>query len=343
MEQIGKQVTLPLATAMQITLQGIRIRLGRSLVTISSVVLGIAFLMSVVTGELVKSGVSAQQEKQQRLNLMTTLVKQQVGDVAKKTVGIAIFGTLSEPEQALITQLKRNKANLRSYGEGGAGTKVQSPEQAGDDADLLLVLGDATKVPVSLDILTKGMPSDRVKIVLDSIRNRFTDAAGITGLTYEPFFGEQSQEAIAAAKEKAKNDQARTVWIVAISLLVTVIGIANALLMSVTERFKEIGTMKCLGALSSFIRQLFLIESALVGLAGSLAGMLIGVLLPLLVNSLSLEDGFAIVFGGLNYGLMTIACVACLVTGTLLSILAAIYPANFAAKMVPASALRSNV
>ena len=66
-------------------------------------------------------------------------------------------------------------------------------------------------------------------------------------------------------------------WVVVISLLVTVIGITNALLMSVTERFKEIGTMKCLGALSGFIRQLFLIESMFIGLVGSLAGIVIGI------------------------------------------------------------------
>ena len=47
-------------------------------------------------------------------------------------------------------------------------------------------------------------------------------------------------------------------WLIVLSLLVCVVGITNAMLMSVTERFREIGTMKCLGALDSFIVKLFL-------------------------------------------------------------------------------------
>src|SRR5262249_18468586 len=49
-------------------------------------------------------------------------------------------------------------------------------------------------------------------------------------------------------------------WLITLALLVAFVGILNAMLMSVTERFREIGTMKCLGALDSFIVKLFLIE-----------------------------------------------------------------------------------
>ena len=64
-----------------------------------------------------------------------------------------------------------------------------------------------------------------------------------------------------------------------LSLLVCVVGIANAMLMSVTERFREIGTMKCLGALDSFIIKLFLLESTFQGVAGTLVGIVIGLVL----------------------------------------------------------------
>jgi len=136
-------------------------------------------------------------------------------------------------------------------------------------------------------------------------------------------------------------DNFRKIWMVSISLLVTIIGISNALLMSVTERFKEIGTMKCLGALSSFIRQLFLIESAVIGAAGSLLGVLIGIIFPMLAFSFAF--GWKTVWGALNYGELGLYSVCCLLAGTLLSILAAIYPATIAARMIPAMALRSNV
>lgn len=58
-------------------------------------------------------------------------------------------------------------------------------------------------------------------------------------------------------------------WIIILSLLVCVVGIVNAQLMAVTERFREIGTMKCLGALDRFILRLFILESGMQGLAGA--------------------------------------------------------------------------
>ena len=51
------------------------------------------------------------------------------------------------------------------------------------------------------------------------------------------------------------------------------------MLMSVTERFREIGTMKCLGALDGFIVKLFLIESLFQGMAGTVMGVLLGLVL----------------------------------------------------------------
>ena len=71
-------------------------------------------------------------------------------------------------------------------------------------------------------------------------------------------------------------------WIIILSLLVCVVGIVNAQLMAVTERFREIGTMKCLGALDRFILRLFILESGMQGLAGAGAGALAGAFFALL-------------------------------------------------------------
>ncbi len=77
--------------------------------------------------------------------------------------------------------------------------------------------------------------------------------------------------------DAAREPAARTIWLLALSLLVCVVGISNAMLMSVMERFREIGTMKCLGALDSFILRLFFFESLFLGAAGSFVGATIGV------------------------------------------------------------------
>ncbi|MCP3893792.1 MAG: FtsX-like permease family protein, partial [Bacteroides sp.] len=73
-------------------------------------------------------------------------------------------------------------------------------------------------------------------------------------------------------------------WIILLSLLVCVVGIVNAQLMSVSERFREIGTMKCLGALDNFIIRIFILEAAIQGLVGSLAGALLGMGAALFIN-----------------------------------------------------------
>ena len=56
------------------------------------------------------------------------------------------------------------------------------------------------------------------------------------------------------------------------------------MLMSVTERYKEIGTMKCLGALDSFVVKLFFIESCVLGFLASLLGGIMGWLVISLIN-----------------------------------------------------------
>jgi len=91
----------------------------------------------------------------------------------------------------------------------------------------------------------------------------------------------------------------RMTWLVIMSLLVCLVGITNAMLMSVTERYKEIGTMKCLGAYDIFIVELFFIESALVGFIASIIGWLLGVSAVVLVKLFG--EGFK-VFGWISRG-----------------------------------------
>jgi putative ABC transport system permease protein len=144
------------------------------------------------------------------------------------------------------------------------------------------------------------------------------------------------------------NEAARTVWLVTMSLIVATVGIVNSMLMSVTERYKEIGTMKCLGALDRFIVRLFILEAMLLGMLASLAGALVGTGMMTLVYAGRIGLGptlsawgmtaIHVGSGGLPLWLTILLGV---ITGSLLSVLAALYPAWRAAKMPPAAALRS--
>ena len=327
MEKIGKQVRLPFATAFQIAMQGIKIRLGRALVTISGVVLGIAFLMNVLTGTLITHSISHENELRQKVGKMMAQLLSNVGDVDGKTIAVAEIGTLSEAETTFTAQLSQH-ATLR--------VQTSNLERIGHDADLLLILGNGA-CPLPLAALTAGL---RQPIVIDATEQRTFAGQPAPAKARDLFFAGQ-QEALANQAKAEDQARFRTFWIAIISLLVTVIGIANALLMSVTERFKEIGTMKCLGALSVFIRQLFLIESAVIGIVGSFLGCIIGIIFPLLAYSFAYS--FHIVLGAMNYGQLFLMALGCLVAGSVLSILAALYPAIIAARMIPAMALRSNV
>ncbi|EPR44127.1 protein of unknown function DUF214 [Desulfovibrio sp. X2] len=127
-------------------------------------------------------------------------------------------------------------------------------------------------------------------------------------------------------------------WIIILSLLVCAVGIVNAQLMSVTERFREIGTMKCLGALDSFILRLFLIEAALQGLAGALLGGLLGTLTALLVGLVRFGPSAVAHTSPMDALLSLLAAAG---VGLLLSMLGVLYPAVVAARMQPVEAMRA--
>jgi len=129
----------------------------------------------------------------------------------------------------------------------------------------------------------------------------------------------------------------RMTWLALVSMLVCVVGIANAMLMSVTERFREIATLKCLGALNTFIMTVFLIESSILGLAGGVAGTLIGLILCLARMLIVFQSLLAHAFPWGSLGLGALISIA---AGILLAAVAAVYPSLRAARLAPMEAMR---
>ncbi len=127
-------------------------------------------------------------------------------------------------------------------------------------------------------------------------------------------------------------------WIVLLSLLVCAVGIVNAQLMAVTERFREIGTMKCLGALDRFILRLFLLEAGIQGLAGALAGALCGMGLGLATGLVRFGWPAATQLTAAGLGRVLGVSVA---VGVALSLAGVVYPAVVAARMRPVEAMRA--
>jgi predicted lysophospholipase L1 biosynthesis ABC-type transport system permease subunit len=132
----------------------------------------------------------------------------------------------------------------------------------------------------------------------------------------------------------------RLQWLAILSLLMCLVGITNAMLMSVTERYKEIGTLKCLGASDRFIVKVFFIEALLIGAISSAAGAVSGIAIMCAVRLFT--DG-AGAFGA--HFLIDALLIAGAGTGigVFLSAIAAVLPAIQAAKMPAAAALRVEV
>ncbi len=132
--------------------------------------------------------------------------------------------------------------------------------------------------------------------------------------------------------------QQQQIWIISLSLLVALIGIVNSMLMSVTERYREIGTMKCLGALDSFIIRLFLLESSFQGIIGTAIGLAIGLCVS--VTWKTAQYRMAAIDSYEVWSRIFLWAVFSFAVGALISVLAAIFPAYTAARMAPVDAMR---
>jgi ABC-type lipoprotein release transport system permease subunit len=226
---VERQIRLPTSKAIEIAWKSIRLRLGRSLLVTSGIVLALAFLMAILTSDAMTD---------------------------------ALRGWANErPAEATVAQLQ--------------------PRQ-----DLAAAMKQ------------NGVPTTPGEIASSRIQTR---------------------------------------WLLSLALLVAFVGILNAMLMSVTERFREIGTMKCLGALDSFIIKLFLLESLFQGLVGTVLGIAAGLGLSLL--SLAASYG-SMAFADVPMQRILFNVAFCFAIGVTLTVAGALYPAWQAARMQPIEAMR---
>ncbi|MBU0635860.1 ABC transporter permease [Candidatus Micrarchaeota archaeon] len=125
------------------------------------------------------------------------------------------------------------------------------------------------------------------------------------------------------------------VGIAAISLLVGAVGIMNTMFMSVTERTREIGVMKAVGATNKQVLSIFLAEALIIGLVGGVIGVLLGIGVGQIVSIVATMAGFEL------QAITTLPVIIfALVFSMLIGVISGLWPARTAAALDPIEALR---
>ncbi len=160
--------------------------------------------------------------------------------------------------------------------------------------------------------------------ITDTMNARHKIRNGVTDFTVV-----NQADQIKTAQDQQRTQQIFLLVIASVSLLVGGIGIMNIMLVSVTERTREIGVRKAIGAKERDILTQFIMEAVLISLIGAVIGVIIGVSASLIVAATwkrTILDPTSIVVA------MAFACAVGLFFG--------VYPAQRAARLKPIDALR---
>ena len=192
------------------------------------------------------------------------------------------------------------------------------------------LFGGATRTSVQ-SIYVEAATSDSLSAAYQEANSELLNLHHITTPTSADFTITSQQSLLSTATSVDATLTVLLGGIAGISLLVGGIGVMNIMLVSVTERIREIGLRKAIGANPSAIRRQFLVEAAMLGLAGGLLGVLLGIVgalvLPHLIST--------------QIAISPTATIGAIVVAMCIGMAFGVYPASRAARLAPIDALRS--
>ncbi|MUV90836.1 FtsX-like permease family protein [Halapricum sp. CBA1109] len=233
---------------------------------------------------------------------------------------------------ATVVGITNDSSSKSPFGGFGPSPRIYLPSDpyyeqfnrgGGDLVRYIAVIAEAESADTD-DVQAAKADAEAYLNSSDSDANSRTENASLR------YFKKTSTELLSQLEDVFNLLQNFIVGIAGISLLVGSIGIANIMLVSVTERTREIGIMKAVGAQRRDILGLFLVEAIILGVIGAVFGTLLG-----------LGAGFALAeFVGVPYVFPTTWAAVAVVVGILVGVLAGLYPAWSASRTDPIDALR---
>lgn len=215
----------------------------------------------------------------------------------------------------------------------------ESVSKAYDESALLLHIDAARK-------LLKVQGAHRWLVYLDKTENTSRVAQALRVRFSAPQFEVRTWDQLAEFYRRAVDLFAQQLAVVRfIVVAIILLGISNTMMMSVMERTGEIGTAMALGVRPRILLGQFLLEGALIGLIGSLAGLALAVIIGWGIDALHIDmpppPGLA--RGYLAHLLFTpLTVLEALLVGVGATTLASLYPAWRASRMVIVDAIRHN-
>lgn len=276
-----------------------------------------------------------------------------------------------EPETAVGREVEVRTVTLdfglgtlfrMAFGKGGSGLPISNQRYKFRIVAVAGNMGFGGPMPIRSDVyIPPGVARDMKKISVTSLSDFFAPPEQMGGYATVSI-KVTSPSRVAEVKEELERrgyktfalmdqlDEMRTGFIIMdmfllavgmIGITVASLGIVNTMVMTILERYREIGIMKAVGATDGDIQKIFLFESGMIGLLGGLFGLLLACVVSFIINQVI--NGFAsregvpfIHYFNFSWWL----CLAAIAFSIFISLLAGLYPTRRAARVNPVVALR---
>jgi putative ABC transport system permease protein len=179
---------------------------------------------------------------------------------------------------------------------------------------------------ITASVLNPDVIDDAVSYAIGTMRNVRNLSAG----DENDFEIRKSDSILNRLKEMTSNLRMATIVIAMLTLLGASIGLMNIMLVSVTERTKEIGVRKALGATRGNILTQFMTEAIVICIMGGIVGIILGIIIGFGVTKVA-SANFVI-----PWNWMTLGIIVCVIVG----VFSGLYPALKASRLDPIEALR---